>query len=142
MIDFILCIGDDRSDEDMFNVVNNFADHQGMSTSMLDDDEGLESYDGRARRMSFTGDHSQSGSSFLMKKGSLTLEEFNPADQAKSSKFYTAAVGRKQSSARYFVNDVREVSSLIEKLAQETKCLHMSRYSSMPQMAMSIDSDG
>merc|ERR1719436_1140196 len=37
-VDFVLCIGDDRSDEDMFEVVNNLAAGRDGVSSCLDDD--------------------------------------------------------------------------------------------------------
>ena len=39
-VDFILCVGDDRSDEDMFQTVKRFRDHAKESpTPVLSEDE-------------------------------------------------------------------------------------------------------
>lgn len=84
-----------------------------------------------------TGDWASGNS--LFKKGSLTLDDFNPAELSKRSQYYTVTVGRKNSSARYFVNDVDEVSVLLQKLAMTSQVDRMSRFSSMPMLAGLVD---
>eukprot|EP00405_Crypthecodinium_cohnii_P007307 CAMPEP_0206420814 /NCGR_PEP_ID=MMETSP0324_2-20121206/1087_1 /ASSEMBLY_ACC=CAM_ASM_000836 /TAXON_ID=2866 /ORGANISM="Crypthecodinium cohnii, Strain Seligo" /LENGTH=1054 /DNA_ID=CAMNT_0053884811 /DNA_START=55 /DNA_END=3219 /DNA_ORIENTATION=+ len=141
-IDFVLCIGDDRSDEDMFEIVNDFAKKEGKgSRSMLDDDGDDTAMECLASPTTVKSGWSSSGVARLTKKASLTLEEFNPADMSKSSQYYTVTVGRKPSQAGFFVKDVGEVSDVLQRLALQARVTNLSRFSSMPTLVHSEDGD-
>mmetsp|Transcript_56123 Transcript_56123/g.142910 ORF Transcript_56123/g.142910 Transcript_56123/m.142910 type:complete len:1050 (-) Transcript_56123:81-3230(-) len=145
-IDFVLCIGDDRSDEDMFDVVNELAkEANGENPVDIEDDNVSEVPCGspKTARSSHTSNFGASSGCplRLTKKASLTLEEFNPADFSKSSNYYTVTVGRKPSKAGYFVKDVGEVSELLQKLALQARVTKLSRFQSMPMLARSENGD-
>lgn len=128
-IDFVLCIGDDRSDEDMFEVVNALEEEcESVPTSPL-------------KRQ-----NSPSESSFttvrMQPKGSMTFEEFNPASFDNRCKYYSVTVGRKPSKAGFFVKDVGEVSELLQKLASQAVVTKLSRFVSMPVLATKEDGSG
>merc|ERR1711941_83831 len=132
-IEFVLCVGDDRSDEDMFEVVNGFASKEGKgSRSMFDEDDETERLECLPSPTTVKTGWSSSGVARLTKKASLTLEEFNVADMTKSSQYYTVTVGRKPSQAGFFVKDVGEVSDLLQRLALQARVTNLSRFSSMP----------
>jgi len=158
-IDFVLCIGDDRSDEDMFEIVNKFAE---------DEHRCLEGADGMLSQtmpMCASPPHSPKsiksqtnwsdvGGSApvggLRRHGnhSRTLEEFNPSEHTDKERgaCYTITVGRKPSKASYFLKDVNDVFELLQKLALQTRAANMGRYQSMPnfsaaQEALSSDED-
>mmetsp|Transcript_3481 Transcript_3481/g.8101 ORF Transcript_3481/g.8101 Transcript_3481/m.8101 type:complete len:544 (+) Transcript_3481:148-1779(+) len=137
-IDFILCIGDDRSDEDMFKVVNAFArvgdaHHDECSPS------GGASPLGRRP----PSEASAQNSRLLQHKTNVskTFEEFNSASCENRSQFYSVTVGRKPSKAGYFLKDVGEVSELLQKLASQAIVSKLSRFMSMPVLVHKEDHD-
>jgi len=135
-VDFVLCIGDDRSDEDMFEVVNLSAKREGLESIA---EEPIPADSPKALTPSIW---SSSGPGLRIgRKGSLTLEEFNPADMADSSRYYTVTVGRKPSKAGYFLKDVQEVSDLLQKLAIQARAAGLQRFSSMPMLVRPEDAD-
>jgi len=133
-IDFVLCIGDDRSDEDMFQVVNTFS----KDPSIFDEEGGMMSSPRDQHSPKSRKSEAWSGSGFrvppLSKKGSVSLEEFNAADAESGTRYYTVTVGKKPSKALYYVKDPCEVSKLLQKLALQTKAANLSRYQSMPML--------
>jgi len=160
-VDFVLSIGDDRSDEDMFEAVNMFIDPtEGNvdNTSQLSTTDGeshsdsergqpdtlaagaLRRADGASTRLASKSEGSGGGlglgASSKMKKGlsalsssmSGDLRSFlgaaeEPSGAAPSQRrFFTCTVGRKPSSARFFLDDTDEVSELLTALkSQHTK---------------------
>jgi len=137
-IDFILCIGDDRSDEDMFEVVNAFG--RG-ALSEVDDDACSSNPASPFRRRPAPSESSIQSSRMTHRSNcSMTFEEFNPASCENRSKFYSVTVGRKPSKAGYFVKDVGEVSELLQKLASQAIVTNLSRFMSMPALARTEDS--
>jgi len=129
-VDFVLCIGDDRSDEDMFEVVNDLAAAENRGSCSDEDVIGIHS---RPR----SGWSSSGLGHKLTKKHSLTsvtLEEFDEAEHNRSARYYTVSVGRKPSKAGYYLKDVKEVSELLHKLAIEARVAGLARFSSMPML--------
>merc|ERR1712224_789795 len=53
-------------------------------------------------------------------------------DAKVETKLFTATVGRKVTKAKYFVQNVEEVSDLLHRLAQQSISASFSRYTSMP----------
>jgi len=112
-IDFILCIGDDRSDEYMFEAVAKFAadkEQRQESASTLSPKTlpRKAAQHGRERFATFEEQHSE------------------------RSGFYSVTVGRKASKAGYYVQDVGQVSELLKRLASQAVKSKMSQFSSMP----------
>lgn len=186
-VDFILCIGDDRSDEDMFETIANvkkdpsyFGDRptragaglaripsagclssvvrgSGTSLAELDDVAQYEQSPQLSPKLGtnkavFDTWDKEADQSRKVKSGFgemfMTVEEVDrvPAPtKASKTSFYSITVGRKPSSADYFVKDPEEVSDLLQKLAMQSTKANMSRYASAPNLAQmalgSCDSD-
>eukprot|EP00927_Polykrikos_kofoidii_P002632 TRINITY_DN11058_c0_g1_i1.p1 TRINITY_DN11058_c0_g1~~TRINITY_DN11058_c0_g1_i1.p1 ORF type:complete len:1145 (+),score=213.73 TRINITY_DN11058_c0_g1_i1:87-3437(+) len=168
-IDFVLCMGDDRSDEDMFEVIQSLRSFK----QVVEEDEPLSptlsdrkaySNTGQADRhgnIAPGGETECSGSRTSLvtlgntsegntpgpspskktsrKRVHMTLEDVNPKDNVNRSKYYSVTVGRKPSKASNFVKDTDEVSQLLQKLALEASVKKMSRFASMPMLAQSED---
>jgi len=142
-VDFVLCIGDDRSDEDMFEVVNQSAKREGIESIAEDVPFNMPDASPKTNK-SGTSLFSSSGPGLrIARKGSLTLEEYNPVEADKKSRcrYYTVTVGRKPSKAGYFLKDVGEVSDLLQRLALQARAAGLSRFSSMPMLVRSEDGD-
>jgi len=138
-VDFVLCIGDDRSDEDMFQVVNDMAKREGLESIV--EDIPMPEMSPKTTKSGASIWSSSGPGLRIARKGSLTLEEFNPADVDKKSRYYTVTVGRKPSKAGYFLKDVGEVSDLLQRLALQARAAGLSRFSSMPMLVRSEDGD-
>lgn len=134
-IDFVLCIGDDRSDEDMFEVV------KGLAAEAEDDCCSSGAASPLWRRPPPSESSIGTVGRGMQHKGSMTFEEFNPASFDNRSKYYSVTVGRKPSQAAFFVKDVGEVSALLQKLASQAIVTKLSRFVSMPVLAKKEDSD-
>jgi len=122
--DFILCIGDDRSDEDMFDVVNQLS--QSSQASARKSSSGMTS-------TSSSGTSCKDTFRTAPSMGTISEDSLsnNPATDAgkgrvsvtvddmsfQKSKCYTVTVGRKPSKATHYVKDVGEVSDLLVKMA-------------------------
>jgi trehalose 6-phosphate synthase/phosphatase len=129
--DFVLCCGDDRSDEDMFETVNQLAnesrDPEMDETSTTDTQHESDGSTGEtSEKLSSLGIKSK-----LRTKTAPTLPTLTTgscmnlaglADDADEpdvpNKFYTVVVGQKPSEAQYFVDDVDEMSDLLKSLAR------------------------
>mmetsp|Transcript_38864 Transcript_38864/g.82675 ORF Transcript_38864/g.82675 Transcript_38864/m.82675 type:complete len:1093 (+) Transcript_38864:43-3321(+) len=137
-IDFILCIGDDRSDEDMFEVVNALAKAKEVESAEASDD-GLASPKSRKSTTSGEWPPSAGGSTtksdMMKKKGSLTFEDYSAVQQEQRNHYYSITVGRKASKAGFYLNNVTEVSELLKKLASQAIVTRFSRFASMPMLA-------
>jgi trehalose 6-phosphate synthase/phosphatase len=141
--DFVLCCGDDRSDEDMFETVN-----QLLSESRDPELDEASTTDTQHESDGSTGDAPEKVSSLGMKtkmKAVKTVPTLTTgscmnlaglADDADEpdvqNKFYTVVVGQKPSEAQYFVDDVDEMSELLKSLARagENRRMKMLRNSS------------
>lgn len=158
-VDFVLCIGDDRSDEDMFEAVNAFFSPQEDPASPKAADSGANT----ARRRS-AGEYpalppltrKPSSNNDLLAASPMTRQESGggrrqtvattgedlarkekmlPLVKNEGNKFYTVTVGRKPSKANFFVKDVEEVTALLQKMASQAIVSSFSRYSSAPDLA-------
>lgn len=144
--DFILCIGDDRSDEDMFEVINDLItksndEKDGKIEEDLDEDHQSSSSQNRKSLKSglvgstphtmLHGNQSQNplegntmsllgrsklGGSFMNSLANLASND--PAERgADPLPFFSVTVGQKPSKARYFVHDTEEVSEILDALS-------------------------
>mmetsp|Transcript_55080 Transcript_55080/g.163977 ORF Transcript_55080/g.163977 Transcript_55080/m.163977 type:complete len:989 (-) Transcript_55080:42-3008(-) len=166
-VDFVLSIGDDRSDEDMFEAVNQFIDPCEAEAN-VDDASQLSTTDGgshsdsdpgrsdmqmslgfrtqgsgelssKLKKSMAAGDGAGVGMSIGMgskvRKGLATLSSsvagdlrnlggnFNASDELVGApsqrRFFTCTVGRKPSAAKFFLDDVEEVSELLSTLKSQ-----------------------
>eukprot|EP00927_Polykrikos_kofoidii_P027259 TRINITY_DN24052_c0_g2_i1.p1 TRINITY_DN24052_c0_g2~~TRINITY_DN24052_c0_g2_i1.p1 ORF type:complete len:1132 (-),score=194.61 TRINITY_DN24052_c0_g2_i1:65-3460(-) len=147
--DFVLCIGGDRSDEDMFEAVNALVDPSeetsgdgGSQKSTTDADSDITNEDrkdslgGRAggfRMSSMTMTRKKSGMMSALGGGSISGnlqalgggsglddEAYTLHPSGKLRRFFTCTIGRKPSAAKFFLNDTEEISELLVTL----KSLH------------------
>lgn len=155
--DFILCIGDDRSDEDMFEVLNVFIGDQNSDQADSASDGSSEKTSLSSSRLGGSQRHSLHGgleskpkpivgqsvgnlaamaggtSGGLSRTGGLSRKSFpnkngqfsgcsdlsslgGSGDSVGERRFFTVTVGKKPSAAKFFVNDVDEVSELLLQL--------------------------
>lgn len=144
-VDFVLCIGDDRSDEDMFEAVNAFVDpgevaevdnasqlsttdgesdshsdrdHQPrLSNKATSDPFGSRSPQSKATGsgMKKTSLASASYGGDLRSLGGSGLDDGAPCNR----RFFTCTVGRKPSAAKFYLDDTDEVSELLASLKSE-----------------------
>jgi len=126
-IDFILCIGDDRSDEHMFEAVAKFAADKEQKTEQ-----------GSVSNLS----DQQSQPRSLLRKATLR-ERFATFEEQHNERsgFYSVTVGRKASKAGYYVQDVGKVSELLQRLASQAVKSKMSSFSSMPTFSHAREDD-
>lgn len=162
-IDFVLCIGDDRSDEDMFPVVNNLFDEQSASdASQACGPNGLATGDkhcGASRsalhkamadsqptNLSLCSERSHpllSGkihhsavdlpdATNAVRSTPLEVHGSSPSETSQACEAYSrpglpktalpvsfsVTVGKKPSNAKYYLNDIEEVSDLLQALSQ------------------------
>lgn len=139
-VEFVLCIGDDRSDEDMFEAVNLIepTKEEDESLSSTTDDSSENDECGMARlkaksevllpKRQSSGKLSVGGGLCGLSpglsgdlRGSLggglaSLGEF--AEEHAGRRFFTCTVGRKPSAAKFFLDDTDEVSELLASLKQ------------------------
>jgi trehalose 6-phosphate synthase/phosphatase len=131
--DFVLCIGDDRSDELMFEAVNDImkpelqsSDDMGPPTPELCRARSGKSFadlnvctpgmdirrlpSGMKRTSSISG-----GGKSL---GDNPLGAMDSARRCQVPPIFTCTVGKKPSKAKYYLNDVDEVSDLLQQIAQ------------------------
>jgi trehalose 6-phosphate synthase/phosphatase len=153
-VDFILCLGDDRSDEDMFEVVEEWAKQiiRKREDDELNDDldvpeltptqaflrqksnSAMDAQFGRQTSICAAARTEGDENPTMKKRNSLTIEDKELYGDQSSSMYYTATVGRKPSKARYYVKDTEEVSELLHKFAVATTKAKLSRFSSMPSL--------
>merc|ERR1711972_219778 len=122
VIDFVLCLGDDRSDEDMFEAVRQ-----------------LELRERGDRRGSSKEADQMSPKNMLARKASLNQRRLLAAEDDYNNledpqHYYTATVGRKSSRAKYFIKDTDAVCDLLTKLAKEGIRTKFSKFGSVPDM--------
>lgn len=161
-IDFVLAIGDDRSDEDMFIAVNQFgspeagAEADSAERSTTDDGSNEDSdrgpQDGEPASMlprssSHTGFQRSRGLGGIgggsLKKGTLVqkgmsgdLSQWMSAGNEPSRppmRFFTCVVGQKPSEAKFYLDEVEEVSELLACL--KVQAARTRDFSAMPLRA-------
>jgi len=146
--DFVLCIGDDRSDEDMFEAANRaWQEHQreipqeplspvasrvGGPLAPITEGESHSSSSSRLNRRDSDESSTSAPSSNLCGRADFFDRD---VDDAPLRKYYTVTVGRKPSKAQYFSEDVAEVNWLLKKMASCVIMTSFSRYTSMPNMS-------
>lgn len=108
-VDFVLCIGDDRSDEDMFEAVNLLVDPEeaAESSMLLDGETVAESLgDRNMTQFNLAGlDRPASGRLDRLSSGSFP-----------TVRYFTCVVGQKPSAAKFYLDDPDEVSELLLSL--------------------------
>lgn len=149
-IDFVLAIGDDRSDEDMFQAVNLFIDPTEATvdnTSQLSTTDGdSDSHSDRDNRQPHGIQNSglklsreitsakSDGMGLKSKKGGLSSLHASVAGDLRSlatgdslyadesvgnatqRRFFTCTVGRKPSAAKFYLDDVEEVTEFLTNM--------------------------
>lgn len=162
-IDFVLCIGDDRSDEDMFQAVQKLArepepsslqNSRHPSSGMIAEAASPSLKPSPAPTLGSLGPRGlgNPGSDLSLKSGepmsplrapklttarkrtSSTEEEHGFVEDKPTAYYYTATVGRKSSAADYYVKDIGAVSELLQKLAKEGIRTKFSKFSSSPNL--------
>jgi len=146
-VDFILCIGDDRSDEDMFRAIRAFANTDvekadGASLPSTTDDSEDHSASDKERSKEVVGQ----GAGLLSRAKSLgndsrrspcspslgglgrggrmtsamNLAAFGQAQEERQGdrkqRYFSCTVGQKPSDAAYYLDDVDEVTELLDSL--------------------------
>jgi len=155
-VDFVLCIGDDRSDEDMFEAVAKLYPEQastregGASPPMTgarmarrrstSKDTFKPKLTLEARRPTAPSGHGEFLRDRNLSSSVLELQPGAPAAAQDSHRTYTVTVGRKPSKAQYYVHDVGEVSVLLQKLSAQSVISSFSRFSSLPNLIGEDDS--
>jgi len=139
-VEFVLCIGDDRSDEDMFEAVNQMLDptdefETPSQVSVTDDSSENDESTSRLKAKSentlipkrqSSGKLSSSGGGGLCGfggdlRGSLSGGLASLGEDSTpqvNRRFFTCTVGRKPSAAKFFLDDTEEVSELLASLRQ------------------------
>jgi len=127
-VHFVLCVGDDRSDEDMFEAVNALLDpgeapHHDNTSQLSTTDCESDSPSDRDKPATLST-LSRASKSFAGTKtcggfGSVAggLAAYAVAEETASSRrFFSCTVGRKPSAANFFLDDTEEVSELLTNL--------------------------
>jgi len=157
-VDFVLCVGDDPSDEDMFAAITQYfhakADTIALSSAMSQSSVGFKkSAAGSLASLDAFGEASSCGDSPPASTSpkdrprpaprvAFTEESMDlPAPASPLMKtqvhpsgphVFTATVGRKPTQAKAFIADVNELSSLLKKICTAVIRGSFSRYASMP----------
>eukprot|EP00929_Paragymnodinium_shiwhaense_P021255 TRINITY_DN13914_c0_g2_i1.p1 TRINITY_DN13914_c0_g2~~TRINITY_DN13914_c0_g2_i1.p1 ORF type:complete len:1103 (+),score=290.37 TRINITY_DN13914_c0_g2_i1:192-3500(+) len=127
--DFVLCIGDDRSDEDMFAAVSKFYRYAVQESEPATPHRLQNS----PNSTPMTNKTSMRGSDDAPTPMTAKQKQASISNLTKGQ-YWTVTVGRKPSNAKHFVRDVGEVSDLLTKLSQQSVVSSFSRYSSMPTL--------
>lgn len=129
---FVLCMGDDRADEEMFRSIAR------LTAVWYDDSRGSKDSQQRHRRhesLNFDGDLAPTSSfrevmnDHLLRKrtarASAALESMTPAERADmaamSPEVFTMCVGIRPSCARGYVHDFEDAIEILQQLVQVTK---------------------
>jgi len=162
-VDFVLSIGDDRSDEDMFEAIADYFKRNGDGSAALSanpSQSSLRRVGAGASSMASSLDGlapSPSDSPNLSPKDKKAVRSVNFCDKgdgtasapsqsslyrmSSSTCWFTATVGRKTTQAKHFCADVDEVTQLLKKLASKAIMGSFSRFASMPLIAPDSDQD-
>lgn len=123
-VDFVLCIGDDRSDEDMFSVINSMSR---MSEEDLNQCDASTEADTASDVPSIFG--------MTRERKAKTVEIHEEQQLQQRTRFYSVTVGRKATKAKHFLKDVGEVSEVLRRLADvSAQERRFSRVSSAPML--------
>ncbi|KAL8430647.1 hypothetical protein Efla_005132 [Eimeria flavescens] len=126
-VDFVLCIGDDRSDEDMFAVINSWTSGDGfcLSSTTGPNSSSLITHTGRENRPANQGTTSRAAGGAEEAPISAPSEaverqappaQANLREQHKEPHVFTCTVGKKPSHAKFYLMDTGEVSELLGAL--------------------------
>lgn len=147
-VDFMLCIGDDRSDEDMFDALKDMVEAgdgeanndniSQKSTTDGDSDGSDKASSKKFRRVRSPGVPIRAAQTTPAGLGAKSLGGSSMVDltalvggrsedvfgSVPARRFFTCTVGQKASAAKYYLDDVDEVSELLNrlKLAAERMC--------------------
>uniref|UniRef100_A0A7R9ZYY8 Trehalose 6-phosphate phosphatase n=1 Tax=Pyrodinium bahamense TaxID=73915 RepID=A0A7R9ZYY8_9DINO len=151
-IEFVLCIGDDLSDEDMFEAVGKLFSRrvppQSPNPGFGDQAKGNERAAWLRRRSSskepaatvkVTTEVRSSNSRSSLSDATPTSLSGRSQAEGDGTCTYTVTVGRKASQAQYFVQDVGEVSQLLKLLSAQTVISSFSRFASLPNLLKEED---
>ncbi|CAK9043052.1 unnamed protein product [Durusdinium trenchii] len=163
-VDFVLCVGDDTSDEDMFQAVNRYfqakGDVGGLSSALSQSSMGfkksgcgsLASLDGldvspaeSPRNSVSPKDRPRPPPRVAFTEDSvseLPLSANSPIMRTQvipATQVFTATMGRKPTQAKAFFADVNELTHLLKKIATAAIRGSFSRYSSMPMLMKEED---
>ncbi|CAD7955266.1 unnamed protein product [Amoebophrya sp. A25] len=138
--DFVLCMGDDRSDENMFEVVNQLRDLEDHADPADQDEDDDKSTSDCASRQFFpvgieprqrpptssvvggtgmirSGSVNQSQAFGLFNQGTvLTDGAQTTRERERKNSFISCTIGQKPSKARHYLHDVEEVTELLAAL--------------------------
>ncbi|CAM9455163.1 unnamed protein product, partial [Laminaria digitata] len=110
-VDFVLCVGDDRSDEDMFQTVKRFRDHARESpTPALSPTSEDEVFSDDPQG---TGDVEGGGSGSVSAQG-LAMVGVN-RKMASNAAVYTVHIGLEHSHADYYLENIKKLRELLQK---------------------------
>lgn len=125
-VDFVLCIGDDRSDEDMFAVINSWTSGEGLclTNTTGPNSSSLITHTGRENRSGTQPPHrgsvSSDDSTFNIPSDITDRQGSSPQSSSrdihKEPHVFTCTVGKKPSHARFYLMDTGEVSELLRAL--------------------------
>merc|ERR1712070_48281 len=110
--DFILCIGDDASDEHMFTSINDYIYHYNAQNT--NKEGGKENNN----KITHAGHSSKSLQNMDMEIPNLRSSSSSPNTQFNDNKVYTCTVGKKKSHAAYFLPTQQTVGEVLDELAR------------------------
>lgn len=141
-VDFVLCIGDDRSDEDMFEAVKEYFG-RGSTQKKSDLKRGSNpSFASMCSSFAASPEASPPMSPKLppgSNRSSMATQTLTFTLDKPSATWFTATVGRKTTKAKHFLADVDEVSELLHKLASKTIVSSFSRFASLPNIGADLN---
>lgn len=168
-VDFVLCVGDDRSDEDMFEAISHYfhikADAMALSSALSQSSSmGFKkSGAGSLASLDAFGEVSPAESqsptaspkdrprppprSVAFNEDSIDLPPSASSPimrmqvHAAGPHIFTATVGRKPTQAKAFFSDVNELTVLLKKICTAVIRGSFSRYSSMPVISPDEEHD-
>ncbi|CAM9261656.1 unnamed protein product [Ectocarpus sp. 13 AM-2016] len=113
-VDFILCVGDDRSDEDMFQTVKRFRDlaKEAPTPVLSEDEDGMPFSDGPPA----SGEMDQGvGSGSVASSGQGMAMVGVNRKMAGNAAVYTVHIGLEHSHADYYLENLRKLRELLMK---------------------------
>jgi trehalose 6-phosphate synthase/phosphatase len=129
-VDFILAIGDDISDEPMFEFVNQFAATTPGAAQSLTASVGRFSLDSKiapalqqAAQQELTRTTSGYGGQGLGPQLNFSPTHASTVPLGQRTSFFSVTVGKKSSVARSYVNDPNAVRDLLQMLVRQTQYL-------------------
>ncbi|CAJ1331128.1 unnamed protein product [Effrenium voratum] len=165
-VDFVLCVGDDRSDEDMFQAITEYfqrppkepslasalsQSQASIKKSMQGSMASMEGFDVSPSSAASPKANAERKSTAPSRSVAFTDDSVDmpataaspsPVDRtvrAHATQVFTATVGRKPTQAKYFFADIHEVSTCLKKLATQAIVGSFSRFASMPDINMQVE---